>query len=75
MITEDDDVNQTGLLLVTLRDAGGQTGIQLGNAFLEGPPNISFSSKDTTPREWRIHYQFITRYYVAGNDAAPFDFF
>ncbi len=74
-IVEEDDVNQSGLLLVTIRDVGGQTGLQFGGAFLEGPPNVTFSSTDTQLREWKIHYQFITRYYIAGNEASRLELF
>lgn len=74
-IVEADDINQTGLLLVTLRDVGGQSGLQFGGAYLEGVPNISYSGQETLLREWTIHYQFITRYYVGGNQASPLDLF
>lgn len=73
-IVEQDDQNQTALLMVTLRDIGGTTGIQLMNAFIEGPPNVSYSSSQTVPREWRIHYQMISRYYVSGNEKPLLDF-
>lgn len=73
-IVEQDDVHQTGLLLCTLRDVGGSSIMQFGNAFLEGMPNITYSSQQTSLREWRIHYEFITSYYVTGNDAPMFDF-
>lgn len=72
-IVEKDDLNQTGLIDVTLRDVGGQSGMQFINAFIEGPPNISYSSNETLPREWRIHYDAVVRYYVAGNDAPLLD--
>lgn len=74
-IAEEDDLNQTGLLFVTLRDTGGQTGIQFTGAFLEGPPGIAYSSQETLLREWRIHYQNYARYYVGGNASSPIELF
>ena len=74
-IVEQDDANQTAMLSATLRDVGGQSGLQFGGAFLEGPPNIGFSSTETQLREWKLHYQYITRYYVGGNQAAPLEIF
>lgn len=72
-IVESDDLNQTGRLNITIRDVGGQTGMQLINAFIEGPPNAAFSSNQTMAREWRIHYQATSRYYVAGNEKPMLD--
>jgi len=69
-----DDLNMTGLLLVTIRDIGGQTGLQFGNAYLDGLPNLSFQGSTTTPREWKIFYEFVTRYDVGGNERSPLDF-
>ncbi len=73
-IAYEDDLNQTGLLFVTIRDVGGNTGLQLGNAYLEGPPNLSFQGDTTSPREWVIHYEFFARYDVGGSQRAPLDF-
>jgi len=66
-LANQDDLNQTGLLLVTIRDVGGDTGVQFGNAYLEGNPNLTFQARTTTPNEWRIYYEFVTRYDVGGN--------
>jgi len=73
-IALDDKINQTGLLLVTLRDVGGDTGIQFTNAYLEGFPNVSYQSTSTSPIEWNINYEHITTYYVGGNKKSVFDF-
>lgn len=72
-IVAKDDINQTGRLTITLRDGGGQTAIQLCDAFIEGPPNMSFSSEQTQPREWKIHYQYISQYFVGGNQTPLLD--
>ena len=74
-LVEQDDIHQSGLLLATLRDVGGQSGLQFGGAYIEGPPNITYSSAETSLREWRLHYQFITRYYVGGNESSLLDLF
>lgn len=74
-LAEQDDVNQSGLLFATIRDVGGQTGLQFGGAYLEGTPNVSFSSTETQLREWKIHYQFAPRYYVAGNESSMLELF
>jgi len=74
-IVEQDDMHQSGLLLANLRDVGGQTGLQFGGAYLEGPPNMSYSSTETQLREWKLHYQFITRYYVGGNESSLLELF
>jgi hypothetical protein len=74
-LVEQDDIHQSGLLLATLRDVGGQSGLQFGGAYIEGPPNINYSSAETSLRGWRLHYQFITRYYVGGNESSLLDLF
>lgn len=68
-----DDLNFTGRLNITINDLGGQTGIQLGDAFIEGQPDIGFSSKNTTARSWKINYQYLTRYHVGGNTTSLID--
>lgn len=68
-----DDLDQTGLMLVTIRDAGGDTGVQFGNAYLEGNPNLSWQARTTSPIEWRIYYEFTTRYDVGGNSRGVLD--
>ncbi|MBG23778.1 MAG: hypothetical protein CMF22_10025 [Idiomarinaceae bacterium] len=68
-----DDVNQTGHLLLTIRDVGGQTSLQFGNAYLASTPNLSYGAASTTPREWTINFEFITTYEVGGNERSPFD--
>ncbi len=68
-----DDVNQTGLLFVTLRDVGGRTGIQLANAYLEGTPNLSYDARTTTSIEWKIYYEYVTRYDVGGEQRGVID--
>jgi len=73
-LANQDDLNQTGLLLVTLRDVGGQTALQFGNAYIESTPNISYQGGQTTAREWRINFEFITTYNVGGNERSPLDF-
>lgn len=73
-LANEDDLNMTGLLLVNIVDVGSDTGVQFGNAYLEGLPNLSFQSDSTTPKEWRINFEFITRYDVGGNQKAPLDF-
>lgn len=73
-IANDDDINFTGLLLVNIVDVGGTTGVQFGNAYLEGLPNLSFQSSTTSPREWRLNFEFITRYDVGGNEKGSLDF-
>jgi len=70
----EDDLNMTGLLLVTLRDVGGQTALQFGNAYLDGNPNISYQGGQTTAREWVVPFEFITTYNVGGNERSPLDF-
>lgn len=69
-----DDLQMTGLLLVNIVDVGGTTGIQCGNAYLEGLPNVAFQSDTTTPRQWRIPFEFITRYDVGGTQKGALDF-
>ncbi len=73
-LANEDDLQMTGLLLVNIVDVGSDTGVQFGNAYLEGLPNLSFQSDSTTPKEWRINFEFITRYDVGGNQKAPLDF-
>lgn len=68
-----DDVNQTGLLFVVLRDSGGSTGVQAVNAYLEGTPNMSFRGSSTTPREWKIYYETLAQYNVSGNSRNVLD--
>lgn len=74
-IVEQDDMHQSGLLLANLRDVGGQSGLQFGGAFLEGAPNMSYSASETQLREWKLHYQHVTRYYVGGNEYSPLELF
>jgi hypothetical protein len=66
--------SQTALLNVTLRDVGGTTGIQLVNAYVDGPPNKSYQGSSTTANEWVINYDAIGRYHVGGNQKSPLDF-
>lgn len=72
-LANQDDVDQTGRLLVVLRDVGGSTGIQLANAYLEGNPNISYEARSTSSLEWRIYYEFVTRYDVGGDQRGVID--
>jgi len=72
-ITNSDDFNLSNKLMVNIVDVGGGTGIQVGNAYLESVPNISFSS-DTTPNDWVINFEYITRYDVGGNQKGALDF-
>lgn len=69
-----DDINQSALLFVVLRDVGGLEGVQAVNAYLEGYPNLTYKGDTTTPREWRIHYETFARYQLGGGSQGLFDF-
>lgn len=73
-LVEQDDVNQTGLLEVVLRDVGGTTGIQLGNAYVTAPSDKTYQATSTTANEWVINYDYLVRYHVGGNKKSPLDF-
>jgi len=69
----EDDLNLTGLLFVIIRDVSGQSSYQFINAYLEGVPDVSYSSGSTAPRQWRINYDGYSLYNVAGNKQSPLD--
>lgn len=69
----EDDINMTGKLFVVIKDASGQSGFQLIDAYLEGVPDIGFRSTTTTSREWRIFYNSYALYNVSGNKLPPLD--
>ena len=74
-IASEDSFKQTGKLLVQIHDTGSRgTGVQAGNAYLEGVPNFEYSLKSATPNTWKIHYEFLTRHDLTDNSRSLLEF-
>lgn len=73
-IVMNDDFNLTGLLSVLIKDLSGQDEFQFDNAYIAGPPNVSYTASGTTASEWTINYEYTTYNHVGGNDLPTVDF-
>lgn len=71
-IVSQDEVSQTGRFSLTLTDLSGQSSIILQYGYLEGYPNMGFSSEGQT-REWIFNYQDVVEYSVGGNSNSALD--
>ena len=72
-IAQDDNINMTGLLTVTIKDNSGQSVYQFLNCRLEGQPDVDYFGGQTSARTWRIFYDRQVDYYVGGNRVPPLD--
>lgn len=61
-----DQLYNTGKLIVSLSDIGGETRLICEDAFLEGLPSFSFEAEQTD-REWTIVCPRVSEIYIEGN--------
>lgn len=71
-IVTQDEMSQTGRFSLTLTDLSGQSSIILRYGYIEGYPDMGFSSEGQT-REWVYNYQDIVEYAVGGNANSSID--